>query len=444
MVNKKSIANSIYIELKREHKLLVLDDNSEVSVTIGDEVVTVDATERTKAIKITANALNNSIKGGTGKDTLVGGDGDDYLNGNSGSDSLSGGNGNDKLYGGSGNDILLGGNGNDSLNGGAGNDKLSGGNGKDTLLGDAGNDSLVGGADDDKLSGGDGTDTLLGGTGNDSLSGGAGNDKLSGGDGKDTLFGGTGNDTLTGGKGADLFVYSAGNDVITDYSEGEDKISLGAAISSVSLSGNDAIFAIGSNKLTIKNAKYQELTFIDANGKEFTTVVGSAIYDDDSAAKVTLTADIETADATSRTKSIRIKGNKLDNVILGSSGNDSLYGETGDDYINGFAGNDKIYGGEGADTLIGGAGNDTLWGGAGADTFIYTSSDGKDVISDFDNDDMLQIIGTFSAKYDSTSKSIAFKVGSTANAITLKDFTATTFNINGNSYEISGSKLVKK
>ena len=393
------------------------DDSSASNVTIGAEVATVDATTRNKAIKIFGNALNNSIKSGTGKDTLVGGDGDDYLNGNSGNDSLSGGNGNDKLYGGAGNDVLLGGNGNDSLNGYTGNDKLSGGDGKDTLVG---------------------------GSGNDSLNGGSGNDKLSGGDGKDTLLGGSGNDSLTGGNGDDLFIYSAGNDVITDYISGEDKISLGAAISSVSLSGNDAILTIGSNTLTIKDAKYQELTFIDSTGKEFTKTIGYAIYDDDSAKNVTLKADIALVDATSRTTAIKITGNKFDNEIFGGSSKDSLYGGDGNDYIYGFSGNDKLYGQNGNDTLWGGAGNDTLTGGKGADTFIYISGDGKDVISGFSNDDMLQITGMFSATYDKTAKTIAFKVGSTANAITLKDFTATTFNINGNSCEISGNKLVKK
>ena len=57
---------------------------------------------------------------------------------------------------------------------------------------------------------------------------------------------------------------------------------------------------------------------------------------------------------------------------------------------------------------------------------------------------MLLITGTFTGTYDSSKKEVAFKVGSTANAVTLKNFTATTFNVNGYDYGISGSKLVKK
>ncbi|MBR1857891.1 MAG: hypothetical protein IJ797_00145, partial [Selenomonadaceae bacterium] len=49
-----------------------------------------------------------------------------------------------------------------------------------------------------------------------------------GGKGDDILNGGDGDDTLTGGKGEDTFVYKRydGNDVITDYKPGEDKIEI--------------------------------------------------------------------------------------------------------------------------------------------------------------------------------------------------------------------------
>ena len=101
-------------------------------------------------------------------------------------------------------------------------------------------------------------------------------------------------------------------------------------------------------------------------------------------------------------------------------------------------------GGAGNDSLWGGKGNDTLYGDAGKDTFIYASGDEQDVIYGFENNDMLKITGTFSASYNKSKKEIAFKVGSTKNAITLKDFSATSFNVNGTNYKISGSTLKKK
>ena len=73
-----------------------------------------------------------------------------------------------------------------------------------------------------------------------------------------------------------------------------------------------------------------------------------------------------------------------------------------------------------------------------------SSGDGKDVIFGFENDDMLKITGKFSTSYSKSKGEIAFKVGNTSNAITLKDFSATSFNVNGTNYKISGSKLVTK
>ena len=54
-----------------------------------------------------------------------------------------------------------------------------------------------------------------------------------------------------------------------------------------------------------------------------------------------------------------------DNLVIGTSGNDSLKGGLGDDTLQGGAGND---------TLIGGVGRETLYGEAGADTFVFRSA----------------------------------------------------------------------
>ena len=168
---------------------------------------------------------------------------------------------------------------------------------------------------------------------------------------------------------------------------------------------------------------------------------------------VTIGSTIRTVHAAARTKAVKVTGNALANTITGGSkndtiyggkGNDSILGNAGNDKLYGQAGNDKIYGGKGADSLWGGIGNDTLTGGAGADTFIYNNGEGKDVITDFGDDDLLQITGTFSATYNESKNTIAFKVGTTSNAITLKNFTASTFNINGDIYAISGKKLIKQ
>ncbi|WP_394178772.1 calcium-binding protein [Yoonia maritima] len=125
------------------------------------------------------------------------------------------------ILGQAGADTLSGGAGSDVIIAGAGNDVLNGGEGADTLLGRDGNDRILGNEGADILIGGAGADTLLGGSGQDILRGGSGND---------IIDGGAGNDVLFGGAGADEFIFSGGHDVITDYTQGEDYITLTAAV----------------------------------------------------------------------------------------------------------------------------------------------------------------------------------------------------------------------
>lgn len=70
----------------------------------------------------------------------------------------------------------------------------------------------------------------------------------------------------------------------------------------------------------------------------------------------------------------RLRGNAVDNRLLGADGNDQLWGAEG---------NDRLAGSRGADRLYGGAGNDTLTGGSGADRFVFNA--GQDLVRDFGN-----------------------------------------------------------
>ncbi|MBQ7723702.1 MAG: calcium-binding protein, partial [Selenomonadaceae bacterium] len=111
--------------------------------------------------------------------------------------------------------------------------------------------------------------------------------------------------------------------------------------------------------------------------------------------------------------------------------------------LQGNEGNDVLVGGAGNDSLRGGWGNDSLWGGNGADVFYYAKGDGKDIIYGFANNDSLTFNNLeFTATV--SDDAITFTAGTTANAVTLQDYTATTFNINGEAYEVSGTTLAKK
>ncbi|MEG3944186.1 calcium-binding protein, partial [Microcoleus sp. w2-18aC4] len=150
----------------------------------------------------------------------IGTDGDDTLGGDSSDDVLSGKKGNDLIFGFNGNDWINANQGNDLINGGFDNDTLYGGKGIDTITGSDGDDIIFGNRGDDLLDGS---------TGNDTLRGGKGNDTIIGGDGNDFLFGEDGDDTLIGGDGNDRFLLSpnSGIDIILNFEDGKDLLSLG-------------------------------------------------------------------------------------------------------------------------------------------------------------------------------------------------------------------------
>lgn len=457
---------------------LDLTDLSPSTFKFGAGTKTVDASSRTKSINIKGNDFDNVIIGGKSTDTLTGGAGNDSLTGGKGADVFVYTGGHDTitdyatvdkisiasgltyqdhyvnekdliLQFGDGNSLTILKGANKSITNVAGKKssvniytekvKMNATNTSVTLASSENdfnalgytklatidgshvcNVNIVGNKLANKIIGGDEDDTLSGGAGNDTLIGGKGYDELKGGDGADTLIGGAGDDILTGGKGKDLFVYKSGDDYITDYTAG-DKISIGANLENslirTELRNSDGVLVIGKNELTLKNVRGETLDVTDSTGKSCSILVGGLIFTNNNTSKVVMTSNIEIADASSRTKSIKIKGNDLNNSIIGGSGND---------------------------TLEGGKGNDSLWGNAGADTFIYNYDDGDDVIYGFANDDMLKITGSFYGTYNKKKKEIYFKTNSTDSAITLKDFSATSFNINSTNYKISGTKFVKK
>ena len=423
----------------------------------ADTIVTIDASAVISPLKITANNKANRIigtedddliDGGVGKDTILGCDGNDTLLGGKSNDSLTGGKGADVFVyaSGDGNDVITDyeeddiiqitkgtatfsksgnnviftvGSNKITVNGAA--DKIVtyiDANGKTNYYPAPTKDSvIVNGTKVKLLEGYQNTNFDVGNVTNGNkvleinaqlvsrnlkIIGNAKANMIIGGSGSDTLIGGKLNDTLFGGTGDNVYVYNDGdgNDVILDYDTG-DKISIGSgSISSDSVSGSNVVLGVGKGKITVNNGTDKVITAVDKSGN---------------------------------------------NRIIGNGSANTIKGGTGNDFLKGNAGNDKLYGNAGNDTLVGGKGNDNLWGNAGVDTFIYADGDGKDIIYGFDNTDMLEITGTFSASLNSAKTEIYFKVGKTASAITLKDFGKTTsFNVNGDSYKISGTKLVLK
>ncbi|TNE38070.1 MAG: calcium-binding protein [Alphaproteobacteria bacterium] len=151
-------------------------------------------------------------------------------------------------------------------------DVISGSEGSDTISGQGGSDILYGQG---------GADTLYGGAGDDVIFGNDGNDHLLGEDGNDRLVGGAGDDLLSGGAGADEFIFygsNIGNDVIEDFEDGVDMISVSSdlvgsvfgdvstMITSLNQQGSDVILDFGeSGSIVISNSSVSDFDLSDFN-----------------------------------------------------------------------------------------------------------------------------------------------------------------------------------
>ncbi len=205
-----------------------------------------------------------------------------------------------------------------------------------------------------------------------------------------------------------MFVHSAGSDTISDYTAGQDSISIdgSAKMEEVALSGNDVVLGYGdSDSLTITDGADKKITFQTGKKTSATYIFEDGKIFNATKKNVTLTASTTAFDASASAYSA------LANVD-GSAATDAVN-------IVGNANANKIFAGANGSTLNGGAaGNDTLVGGNGADVFVYTA--GKDVIQGYSSGDKVSLGAGASVSGFSVSKTsdIVFKIGS--GTLTLK------------------------
>ncbi|WP_430885365.1 calcium-binding protein [Fusibacter sp. JL216-2] len=323
--------------------------------------------------------------------------------------------------------------GNDTYKGTNSNDHFNGLEGADTVYGYGGNDTLNGGADDD---------TLYGNEGNDTLTGGLGADMLYGWSGDDILIGGSGNDHLEGSYGHDTYKFDLGDgmDTILEYddsiSNAKDKIVFGEGITPESLvlkkSSSDLIIKIKghTDQICVKNyysttksyrykieaLEFSDGTVWDKEKIESHPVEGTSGND---TYKGTNSNDhfngLEGADT--------VYGYGGSDTLNGGADDDTLYGNEGNDTLTGGLGADMLYGWSGDDILIGGSGNDHLEGSYGHDTYIFKGAFGKDIVSDTEGSNTLDIRKNIND----------FMFSKSQDSLIIEDFN------NTNSIEIKGS-----
>lgn len=336
---------------------------------------------------------NDVLLAGLGEDQAFGGEGDDRLEASSGNDVMAGGAGHDQLFGEVGDDILHGDDGNDVISGAQGADQIFGGNGDDYVsvdggetevstradiaFGGAGNDQLVVAEGDRGLAlfgyGGDGHDRIVGGLRDDALDGGIGNDLLFGGAGNDTFIAGGGVDTIDGGVGDELVLFVAGDGTDTFVDQGGDNdkllLSAGLAVDDITVTG-------GGGHYRIQISANDVLDVVMNN-----TRLDFIAFGDDIVLRVQDIVDVQNGTSDPQGHGTPngaswINGHGGDDVIQGhNQGSDVLIGGTGNDTIYGHGSNDGLFGGIGDDQLYGGGGVDLLVGGLGADQFFGGAED---------------------------------------------------------------------
>lgn len=316
-----------------------------------------------------------------GMDTLTLGDGDDYADAGGGRDIVYAGAGNDRVFGGNGADRVYGGDGNDLVDGGAHNDRIWGEAGNDTLRGAEGNDRIWGQQGDDRLEGGNGDDRLYGGGGNDRLDGGNGSDLMVGGRGGDSY-------TITGEAGDVNIIRDNGS--AASYTNMD---TLDASAISMTNASNTALLAtpdiwdalsferVGNDMVVTQTETgavtiIEDMLNVDMHDKAFIELLQTSIY------TFYISDGAVTNFANDRDWTGGL-GADVSEVLIGTDGDDEIYGGTGVNYIH---------------------------SGDGADVFIYKAGDGQsngmgggiishDVIGDFDlaNDviDFSEVTGEF-------------------------------------------------
>ncbi|MCC5614712.1 calcium-binding protein [Nostoc sp. CHAB 5836] len=373
-------------------------------------------------MRLDYSTSDNILNGGNGTDelTVSSSTGNNILNGDDGNDNLSASGDHNDFEG-----YTNASSGNNTLNGGADDDTLSAdySTGDNLLNAGDGNDYLSTSSNSGDRYGfaTSGNNTLNGGTGDDTLSANysTGDNLLNGGDGNDNLsissyydYSGSpdevfGNNTLNGGDGDDslsFVLYTSPSDLLTqtvDGDTGQDLLSVSYIYATKGITSTfNSITNQGSIRADTILVSYKNIEGLNIDGTVYNDdIVGSNGND-------TITGSIDgndtidggigndllwlsnyqstqgitsTFNATTNIGSMRIGTNVVSYKNIERL---DISGTVYDDNIVGSNGNDSLYGGGGSgskDTIDGGAGNDLLL------FSNYQAAEGEGIVSTFNS-----------------------------------------------------------
>ena len=347
---------------------------------------------------LTGNAGNNIISGLAGADTINGGDGNDTLDGGSGADAMNGGDGIDTVsYATSSAVVNVNLDITTSQDWGASGDtivnveKLIGSIYGDTLSAATAGSTIHGGDGDDSINGNDGNDTLYGDAGEDTFYAGDGDDTIHGGLGDDTIFSQGGINLIIGGAGADLFNGFSGTATAT-YVDSATSVNINL-LTNTNTGGDaegDMIYGvpniIGSNFDDIILGDTFSNKLYGGNGNDLLAGIGYGGNHMDGG------DGIDTVSYADSYSVVNVNLNITTSQDWGASGDtienvENLIGSAYSDILAAKSTGSTIHGGDGYDTIDGAAGNDTLYGDEGNDS-IY-AGDGDDTVYGNEGDDVL-------------------------------------------------------
>ncbi|MBY3425447.1 hypothetical protein HFN86_35625 [Rhizobium laguerreae] len=170
----------------------------------------------------------------------------------------------------------------------------------------------------------------------------------------ETLEGGGGNDTIYGGGGSDIIIANGGN----DHLDGED--------------GNDTFQLNGSGNFNVSGGRGTDTVVLTGNRDDFVIQYyegGFVSLEKDETSHWISSAEFLVFDNGQTQETVRIADLALlGNQVIGTDGNDNLYGTARND---GFEGKE---------------GDDQLFGAGGSDVYRYSKGDGSDYIDDEANE----------------------------------------------------------